>query len=229
MAYKAVLFDAYGTLLDVDSAASQLATSGRFDSLASQWPELSSLWRNRQLSYSWLRSVSGHPVPFWQITCDALDYSLEVFGLDREPGLRDALLDLYRTLQAYPEAGSVLEMLKAAGVKTAVLSNGNHQMLEDAFSAAGLRQQIGALLSAEDADIFKPSPAVYQLGCDAFDASPDELLFVSANGWDIAGASQFGFATFWVNRAGLPTERLDGRPDRIGRTLDDVPHLVAPT
>ena len=189
---KAVLFDAYGTLLDVDAAAAQLAGSGRFPKLQSCWPELASIWPTRQLNYTWLRSLSGSYKPFWEITSDALDYAMEALCLS-DPEMRDALLKLYRELAAYEDAVIALDAVAAKGLPAAVLSNGNHDMLKKAFSAAGLMGKLDALLSVEDVGIFKPAPEVYQLGLDRYDAKPAEIVFVSSNGWDACAAGQFGF------------------------------------
>jgi len=211
---KAVLFDAYGTLLDVDAAAAQLAGSGRFPKLQSCWPELASIWRTRQLNYTWLRSLSGSYKPFWEITSDALDYAMEALCLS-DPEMRDALLKLYRELAAYEDAVIALDAVAAKGLPAAVLSNGNHDMLKKAFSAAGLMGKLDALLSVEDVGIFKPAPEVYQLGLDRYDAQPAEILFVSSNGWDACAAGQFGFQAIWANLAQMPVERLPDAPNHI--------------
>ncbi len=218
---KAVLFDAYGTLLDVDSAAVRLARSGQFPALDECWHDLSALWRARQLNYTWLRSLSGEYQSFWQITCDALDYAMEALKLS-DTELRAALLDLYRCLDAYDDARPALDAVAAAGLPAAVLSNGNHEMLARAFDAAGLTGSLDKLLSVEDAGIFKPAPQVYQLGCDAYAARPQEILFVSSNGWDAAAAGRFGFVTVWANRTDQPVERLPDPPAHIVAGLDSV-------
>ena len=219
--YKAVLFDAYGTLLDVDAAAANLAATGRFPELAKRWPELAALWRSRQLNYTWLRSLSGRYVSFWQITCDSLDYALQVLELD-DRQMREALLDLYRKLDAYKDAAPALAAAQTAGLPAAVLSNGNQDMLETAFRAAGLTDSLDSLLSVDDVGVFKPDPRVYQLGCKRYDARPQDILFVSSNGWDAAAAGLFGFKTIWVNRADMPTERLRRHPDFIASDLSYV-------
>ena len=219
--YKAVLFDAYGTLLDVDAAAAKLAATDRFPELKTLWPELAAIWRSRQLNYTWLRSLSHSYAPFWQLTCDSLDYALEALQLDNQQ-MRDALLDLYRELDAYDDARSALDAVHAAGLPAAVLSNGNQQMIDHAFAAAGLTDRLDSLLSVEDVGVFKPDPRVYQLGCARYQAQPDEILFVSSNGWDAAAAGLFGFKTIWANRAGMPVERLPRSPDFIASGLDFV-------
>ena len=164
--YKAVLFDAYGTLLDVDAAAANLAAAKRFPELATLWPELSALWRSRQLNYTWLRSLSNSYEPFWQLTCDSLDYAMEACNL-ADQDMRTALLDLYRELTLMLMSGQ-LDAVHAAGLPAAVLSNGNQQMIDHAFAAAGLTHRLDSLLSVEDVGVFKPDPRVYQLGCDRY-------------------------------------------------------------
>lgn len=211
---KAVLFDAYGTLLDVDAAAAELAASGQFPELTKCWPELAAIWRARQLNYTWLRSLSHSYQPFWQVTCDALDYAMEALSLS-DLDMRTALLQLYRELSAYEDAIIALDAVAEKGLPAAVLSNGNHDMLKTAFTAAGLMNKLDALLSVEDARIFKPAPEVYQLGTKHYNARPDEILFVSSNGWDACAAGQFGFQTIWANRGQMPMERLPNPPDHI--------------
>lgn len=224
--YKAVLFDAYGTLLDVDAAAARLAATNRFPELKTLWPDLAALWRSRQLNYTWLRSLSHSYAPFWQLTCDALDYALEALKLDNQE-MREALLDLYRELDAYDDARPALDAVQAAGIPAAVLSNGNQEMIDRAFAAAALTDRLDSLLSVEDVGVFKPDPRVYQLGCDRYAARPEEILFVSSNGWDAAAAGLFGFKTIWANRAGMPTERLPRSPDFIASGLDFVAEHLA--
>ena len=219
--FKAVLFDAYGTLLDVDAAAAQLAQTGRFPKLQECWPELAAIWRSRQLNYSWLRSLSRSYKPFWEITADALDYAMEALGLS-DPDMREALLHLYRELAPYEDATIALEAVAARGLPAAVLSNGNHEMLHTAFTASGLMDRLDALLSVEDAGIFKPAPEVYQLGLEKYSARPEEILFVSSNGWDACAAGQFGFRTIWANRANMPVERLPEPPHHIVTDLTAI-------
>ena len=210
------VFDAYGTLFDVDGAARQAAEDD--PSLTAIWPTLSFDWRRKQLEYSWMRCVTGEHADFWQVTSDALDWAAE------RHGVRDTarLLDLYRRLPAYPEAAEVLRQLRARG-QSAIFSNGSPQMLEDAVSSAGLAPHLDALLSVESAGRFKPAAESYRVVTEHFGLAPDEITFVSSNGWDIYGAAAFGFDTAWVNRAGLPVDRLPQRPARI---LTDLTGLL---
>ncbi len=227
MTIKASLFDAYGTLLDVNSATARLVASNKFPKLADKSEALSQIWRVRQLHYSWLRSLMGAYVPFWQCTCDALDFALAETGLAGDDDLRTALLSLYRQLAAYDDAITILDHMGAAGVPRALLSNGNQEMLSEAVAAAGLDSALEAVLSVEDVGIFKPSPAVYQLGCARFDVAPEEVLFFSSNGWDIAGARAFGYQTIWVNRQNQTTERLGDGPHHIVQNLDEAWDLAS--
>lgn len=226
MTIKVTLFDAYGTLLDVNSATARLVASNRFPKLRDKSDTLSQIWRLRQLHYSWLRSLSGDIVSFWQCTCDALDFALAETGLAGDDHLREALLLLYRSLSAYDDASGLLEMMGKAGLPRAILSNGNHEMVQEAAFAAGLMPLLDAVLSAQDAGIFKPAPAVYQLGCAHFNVAPDEVLFFSSNGWDIAGARAFGYQTIWVNRQNQTTERLGDGPHHIVQNLDEACDLA---
>lgn len=222
---KVVIFDAYGTLLDVDAAARAAALEPGGERLAEIWPRLSANWRQKQLQYTWLRAVMNAHTDFWQITQDSLDWALDAEGLD-DPALRARLLALYRTLEPYPEVRSVLRSILQAGVPTGVLSNGSPDMLNEAFTSAGLTGELAEILSVEKVGVFKPSARVYDLVGKAFGTTPDEVLFVSSNGWDAAGAAHFGFRTSWVNRAGLPIERLPARPSIVLPDLTEIPkHL----
>lgn len=220
MAIKVALFDAYGTLLDVHSATRQLVATARYPKLIDKEAQLSEIWRLRQLHYSWLRALMGAYVPFWQCTQDALDFALAQTELSGDDDLRADLLQLYRRIDAYDDGLAILEALPS--VPCAILSNGNHEMLQDAVSHAGLAPLLDKILSVEDVGIFKPAPAVYQMGCDAFDVRPEEVLFLSSNGWDIAGARHFGFHCIWVNRSNQPPEQLGDGPHHIVSNLHEA-------
>lgn len=219
---KLALFDAYGTLLDVGSATARLVAEGRFPVLQDKGQLVSEIWRTKQLQYTWLRSLMGAYVPFWDCTCDALDYALEATGLAGDEDLKQALLSLYRVISAYEDGGRLLSALSDYQIPRAILSNGNQDMLDEAVNAAGLSTKLEAVLSVETIGIYKPSPLVYQLACDRFDVSPEEVLFFSSNGWDIAGAAHFGYQTIWVNRLNQTAERLEKGPDHIVRDLDSA-------
>lgn len=220
-----VVFDAYGTLFDVTAASRRAAAAD--PTLAEAEAELSRIWREKQIGYSWWRTVTGTYVPFWQVTQDALDYALEATGLSGDDALRGTLLDLYRELDAYAEVPGVLSALRAAGNPTAILSNGSEDMLSAAVSAAELSNAFDAVMSVEDLGTFKPAAEVYAMVGARFATEPGDVLFVSSNGWDIAGAAHFGFRTAWVNRAGLPEDRLPARPHKTLTDLTTLPELAA--
>ena len=220
------VFDAYGTLFDVAGATRAAAAEGAHPALGADWAAIAEDWRRKQLEYSWLRTILGAHADFWQVTADALDWAMEARGL-ADPALRTRLLDLYRELPAYPEVPGVLDGLKARGIAAALLSNGSPGMLADAVRSAGLTDRLDAVLSVEETGVFKPSARVYALVGNRFGCRPETVLFVSSNGWDVAGAAAFGFRTLWVNRAGAPADRLPGRPDRILSDLSTVPEIAA--
>lgn len=226
MPIKAVVFDAYGTLFDVASAARRAAEEPGRQALAACWLRLAEIWRQKQLQYTWLRAVTGAHTDFWTVTQDGLDFAMEACGLD-DPELRERLLALYWELQAYREVPAMLHRLKAAGLKTAILSNGSPDMLDGAVSSAVLGDVLDAVLSVEDVGVFKPDAKVYGLVEHHFSIPPRDVLFVSSNGWDAAGAAGFGFETVWVNRAGEPMDRLPWKPAHVLSDLTTIPELVA--
>lgn len=220
------VFDAYGTLFDVAAAARLAAEQPEFPALAKAWPQLAEHWRAKQLNYSWLRAVMGTHTDFWTVTQDALDWSLEKTGLEGDAALRQRLLDLYWELQAYPEVPAMLKALKAAGLNTAILSNGAPAMLDGAVQSAGIGDVLDDCLSVESVGTFKPDSRVYDLVGARFGCARDEVLFVSSNGWDAAAAAHYGFRTAWVNRAGDPVDRLPATPDTILTDLTGIPALA---
>ena len=223
MTIKAAIFDAYGTLLDVTSATNRLVRSDRYPALLQKADRLTDIWRAKQLHYSWLRSLMGAYVPFWQCTTEALDFALEEVGLSDQPELRADLLSLYRVIDAYDDGKRILQACAdQAGIARAILSNGNRDMLDEAVGAAGLTSYLDHIISVDDVQIFKPAPQVYEAGCQAVGAAPDEVLFFSSNGWDIAGAGHFGYQTIWVNRTGQQVENLPYQPQQIVTNLDEA-------
>lgn len=215
------IFDAYGTLFDVAAAARRAAEAPGNDALAACWERLSANWRLKQLEYSWQRAVRDRHCDFWQVTQDGLDWALEAEGLT-DPALREDLLALYWELAPYREVPRMLSLLKARGLATGILSNGSPDMLEGAVASSGLESLLDAVLSVESVGIFKPARAVYDLVGERFGCAPDQVLFVSSNGWDASAAAEYGFTTAWVNRADLPQDRLPGRP---AFTLPDLSHI----
>ena len=227
MPIKACIFDAYGTLFDVAAAAREAAAEPGNDPIAESWQQLAFDWRRKQLEYSWLRAITGEHKDFWAVTEDGLDWALAAQRLDGDSALRDRLLALYRTLSAYPEVPEVLARLKRSGIATAILSNGSPAMLDAAVQSAGLGDLLDDVLSVETVGIFKPAPQVYALATARFDCPRDAILFVSSNGWDIAGAAGYGFFTAWVNRAGEPQDRLGHPPHEELRDLTLIPDIAA--
>lgn len=214
---KAVLFDAYGTLFDVYSvahAAEQLFP-GRGEMLAL-------LWRDKQIEYTRLLTMSGRYRSFWDITCASLRYAVQRFDLALDAAGEAHLLNQYRHLSAFPENKPVLTALKKRGIPAGVLSNGDPAMLAVAVKSAGFEELLSPVLSVDAVKRFKTDPAAYGLGPQALGLPVREILFVSSNGWDAIGATWYGYTTLWVNRAGLPLEQLDTAPTRIGSTLRDV-------
>jgi 2-haloacid dehalogenase len=217
---RACVFDAYGTLFDVHSAAARCR-----DDLGGKADALSDIWRQKQLQYTWLRSLMGTHADFWQVTGDALDFALAAVGLD-DPPMRQRLMDLYLELDAYPEVPAMLGRLKAGGIATAILSNGAPAMLDAAVRSAALADTLDHVLSVEDVGIFKPDPRVYQLAADRLGVPPGEICFQSSNAWDAYAASHFGFRVVWVNRFDQPPERIPGAPDRQLGDLSQLPELL---
>jgi 2-haloacid dehalogenase len=218
---KACVFDAYGTLFDFATAAQKCR-----DVLGDDIEKLTALWRDKQLQYTWLRAAQHRHADFWQVTGDALDYTLETLHIDK-PGLRDRLMKLYLTLDPFPDVPDALKQLKAAELRTAVLSNGSPMMLDAAVKAAKLEPMLDAVLSVEEVGVFKPDPRVYQLAVDRLGISASAIAFQSSNAWDAYAASAFGMKVVWCNRYGQRPERLPGAPDREIRSLAELPALVS--
>jgi 2-haloacid dehalogenase len=218
---QACVFDAYGTLFDFASAA-----RGCRDVLGDAIEKLTLLWRDKQLQYTWLRAVQGRHADFWQVTGDALDFALETLAIEKS-GLRDRLMNFYLTLEPFPEVPEVLRQLKTAGLRTAILSNGSPMMLDAAVRESGLSTLLDAVLSVESVGVYKPHPKVYQLAVDRLGIPAAAIAFQSSNAWDAYAASAFGMQVVWCNRYGQRPERLPGKPDRMVRSLAELPALVA--
>jgi 2-haloacid dehalogenase len=218
---RACVFDAYGTLFDVAAAAQSCG-----DELGETAEALSSLWREKQLQYTWLRALQGRHADFWQVTGEALDFALETLGLT-STGLRERLMSLYLTLKAFPDVRDTLARLKKAGMRTAILSNGTPQMLQAAVERAQLNHLLDAVLSVEEVGVYKPHPKVYQLAVDRLGLEAGAIAFQSSNAWDAYAASAFGMRVVWCNRYGQRPERLPGNPDHEIRSLAELPALLA--
>jgi 2-haloacid dehalogenase len=217
---RACVFDAYGTLFDFASAA-----AGCRDVLGDRTGPLTTLWRDKQLQYAWLRAVQGRHADFWQVTGDALDYTLDTLGIT-EAGLRERLMGLYRRLGTFPEVPETLRRLKERGFTTAILSNGTPDMLASAVDHAGIGPLLDAVLSVEEAGVYKPDPRVYRLAVERLGVPAGAIAFQSSNSWDAHAASAFGMRVVWCNRYGQRRERLPGMPDHEIRTLAELPALL---
>ena len=217
----ACVFDAYGTLFDVAAAAAHCR-----DDLGDKADQLSAIWRTKQLEYTWLRSLMGEYVDFWQVTSDGLDYALETLGLDGDPARREKLQSLYMKLDCYAEVPDMLKALNGGGLKCAILSNGSPKMLESAVSNAGIADLLVDNYSVDSLKIYKPTPKVYQMAVDGLNVPKERICFMSSNAWDASAAANFGFRVVWVNRFGQKAERLPGKLEREIKTLADLPALL---
>jgi 2-haloacid dehalogenase len=214
---RAVLFDAYGTLFDVYSVgllAEQL--------FPGQGDKLGVLWRDKQIEYTRLCSMSGQYRPFWDLTRAGLRFAAQRLGLALDAAAEERLMNQYRHLSAFPENLEVLRALQSRGIKAGILSNGDPEMLGVAVRSAGFSGLLDPVLSVHGIRKYKTDPAAYALGPQALGLPARDILFVSSNGWDAIGATWYGYTTLWVNRAGLPIEQLDTAPTRIGSSLRDV-------
>jgi len=206
---KAVVFDAYGTMFDVHSPVGRLASK-----LGEHAQSVSAMWRDKQLQYTWLRSLMQDYKPFTQVTSDALAYAMEAHGIDND-ALHKELVDAYFTLSAYDDVAPCLDALQAKGFKTAILSNGSMDMLDAAVNSAGIADKLDAVLSVEEVQVNKPDPRVYQLTLDHFGIKADEVCFVSNNAWDSHAGAHFGYQVARLNRYGTLAEKLPGTPKFI--------------
>jgi 2-haloacid dehalogenase len=206
---RACVFDAYGTIFDFTSAAGRCS-----DVLGASAQRLTAVWRDKQLQYTWMRAAQRRYADFWQVTGDALDFTLETLGL-ADPGLRDRLMQLYLKLDPFPEVPAVLRELRSAGFARAILSNGTPAMLAAAIDNAGLAGLFDQVLSVEMVGVYKPHPKVYQLACDRLGLAADAIVFLSSNAWDAHAAAVFGMRVVWCNR----------RARRDHLAIDDARHL----
>jgi 2-haloacid dehalogenase len=215
---RAFIFDAYGTLFDVHS----VVEAGR--ALTSDPQALSKLWRQKQLEYTWLRSLMDRYVDFWTVTQSSLSFALRRLGLQPGPAQAETLLDAYLALAPFPEVKAALAALAPAPL--GILSNGSPMMLDAAVRSAGLAGAFQHVLSVDAVGVYKPSPRVYEMGTRAFGLSAREILFVSSNAWDVTGAAAFGYRTCWCNRLGMPMDELDLTPDIEVERLDQIPERL---
>ncbi|MFL2775418.1 MAG: haloacid dehalogenase type II [Paracoccaceae bacterium] len=223
MKYSSIVFDAYGTLFDINAAAQKSALVCSNSSLQSNWKELAELWRTKQIEYTWLQNILNNHTDFLDITKISLDFALEEMMLDQEPKLKETLLDLYQTSEAYSEVVHVLEELNGRGIKLSILSNGTPEMLFAACASSRIEKLLDFIVSVEEIGIFKPDGRVYELVNTKMGYKISEVLFVSSNGWDIMGAAKFGFSTAWINRNKKPVERMQWKPNY---ELSNLMHII---
>jgi len=214
------VFDAYGTLYDFNSAVARhrAAVGPKADAL-------SEMWRSKQIQYTWLRNGMGAYAPFWQVTGEALDHCLAAQGV-ADPSVRERLMGAYRALDPFPEVPAMLDRLKRAGMRLAILSNGNPEMLDPMVRASGLADRFEAVLSVDAVGVFKVDPRTYALVEARCDVKPGKVCFLSSNCWDAHGAARFGFNTVWVNRTGAPDDNLPGKLVTQVKDLSALPPLL---
>jgi len=202
---KAIIFDAYGTLFDVNSAAEKCRSK-----IGDKWESFANYWRKTQLEYTWLRSLMGRHKDFWQITEDSLDKSMQAFNINK--AMKNELLDLYKILSPYPEVKETLEKLKEKRYKLAILSNGTPALLNELVKSNGLQNLFDNIFSIEEVKIYKPSSKVYDMPIKKYSIKNEEVAFLSANTWDVSGGGNYGFTSIWVNRNKNIFDNLDYKP-----------------
>jgi len=212
---KAIVFDAYGTLFDVNSAAEKSKNK-----IGNKWENFANFWRTTQLEYTWLRSLMKKHKNFWKITEDSLDKSMETFQIDKS--LRNDLLSLYKELSPYPEVKNVLENLKKKSFKLAILSNGTPELLNHLVKSSDLENLFDDIFSIEEVKIYKPHPSVYDIPVNKYKVSKGEITFLSANTWDVSGAGNYGYNSVWVNRNNSVFDKLDYKPKNEVKNLKQL-------
>ena len=212
---KAIVFDAYGTLFDVNSAAEKCK-----DKIGDKWETFSNYWRTTQLEYTWLRSLMKRHKDFWQITEDSLDKSIFTFKIDKS--MRNELLNLYKELSTFPEAKSVLEELKKKSIKLAILSNGTPSLLSNLVKNSNLENLFDDVFSIEEVKIYKPDPKVYDIPINKYKVQKEEITFLSANTWDVSGGGNYGYNAIWVNRSNNVFDKLDYTPKYEVKNLKEL-------
>ncbi len=219
MKTKSIIFDAYGTLFDVNSAAEKCK-----DKIGDKWESFANFWRTTQLEYTWLRSLMKRHKDFWQVTEDSLDKSMKVYKIDM--GMKNDLLSLYKVLSPYPEVKKVLEDLKKKNVKLAILSNGTPSLLNELVQNNNLKDLFEDLFSIEAVKVYKPDSKVYDLPVQKYKIKPQEITFLSANTWDVSGAGNYGYNSIWVNRNNLVFDNLDFKPKNEINNLTQLLDLI---
>ena len=219
MKTKSVVFDAYGTLFDVNSAAEKCK-----DKIGSKWEAFANFWRTTQLEYTWLRSLMDRHKNFWEVTEDSLDKSMRMFNINKS--MKNELLNLYKILSPYPEVRRVLEDLKKKNFKLAILSNGTPALLDELVASNKLNNLFDDLFSIEEVKVYKPDSRVYEIPVKKYNVKASEITFLSANTWDVSGGGNFGFNSIWVNRHNSVFDNLDFQPkyeiSNLTQLLDKV-------
>ena len=216
---KAIIFDAYGTLFDVNSAAEKCK-----DKIGAKWEGFANYWRTTQLEYTWLRSLMDRHKDFWQVTEDSLDKSMKAFKIDSS--MRGELLDLYKILSTFPEVKEVLNNLKEKNYKLAILSNGTPSLLNELVKSNNLESIFDDIFSIEEVGIYKPSSKVYDIPIKKFKIQKDEVVFLSANTWDVSGGGNYGYYSVWVNRNNNIFDSLDYIPQNQVKNLGELLDLI---
>jgi len=216
---KAIIFDAYGTLFDVSSAAKKCK-----DKIGDKWEGFANYWRTTQLEYTWLRSLMNRHKDFWQVTEDSLDKSMKAFKIDSS--MRGELLDLYKILSTFPEVKEVLNNLKEKNYKLAILSNGTPSLLNELVKSNNLDSIFDNIFSIEEVGIYKPSSKVYDIPIKKFKIQKDEVVFLSANSWDVSGGGNYGYNSVWVNRNNNIFDSLDYIPQNQVKNLGELLDLI---
>ena len=219
MKIKAVVFDAYGTLFDVNSAAEKCK-----DKIGTKWEPFANFWRTTQLEYTWLRSLMKRHRNFWEITEDSLDKSMKMFNIDKS--MRNELLNLYKILSPYPEVEQVLNNLKKRKFKLAILSNGTPALLRELVTSNGLNKFFDDLFSIEEVKVYKPHSRVYEIPVKKYNLKADEIFFLSANTWDVSGGGNYGYNSIWVNRNKSVFDILDYKPKNEINNLSQLLDIV---
>ena len=219
MSTKAIVFDAYGTLFDVNSAAENCK-----DKIGDKWEPFANFWRTTQLEYTWLRSLMKRHKDFWQVTEDSLDKSMKAFKID--PSMKNELLDLYKILSTFPEVKEVLRNLKKKDYKLAILSNGTPTLLNELVTSNNLDNIFDDIFSIEEAGIYKPDSKVYDLPIKKYQIKKDEVAFLSANTWDVSGGGNYGYSSIWVNRNNNIFDNLDYKPKNEVKNLSQLLDII---
>ena len=216
---KAIIFDAYGTLFDVNSAAEKCK-----DKIGDKWEPFANFWRTTQLEYTWLRSLMGRHKDFWQITEDSLDKSMKAFNIDSS--MKNELLNLYKILSPYKEVSETLKVLKEKKFKLAILSNGTPSLLNELVKSNNLNNVFDDLFSIEEVGIYKPNSKVYDIPVQKYQIEKNEIAFLSANTWDVSGGGNYGYQSIWVNRNNNIFDNLDYEPQNQIKNLSELLNLI---